>query len=99
MARTPRDRREVDLQILPQFATAVPPRVTMPETASTSSQHASSASAQESHMEIVRRQKKSQENGGGSAIGSGGESGEGFFYGGFCHMAELQECGPHHNSV
>ena len=50
-------------------------------------------------MEIACRQKKSQEIGGGGASGSGGGSGEGFFYGGYCHMAELHECDSHHNFV
>ena len=50
-------------------------------------------------MEIACRQKKSQEGSGGGGSGSGGESGEGFFYGGYCHMTELQECDSHHNSV
>ena len=46
MARTPQDQREVDLQTLPQYATAAPTRATMPETANTSSLRASSASAE-----------------------------------------------------
>ena len=50
-------------------------------------------------MEIASRQKKSQEGSGGGGSASGSGSGEGFFHGGYCHMAELQECDSHHNSV